>query len=218
MSPTPSFQSHQRRQALHQNHREAAGQLDGDRCGGRINASPAPPHPPITGVPPKIGRTGQAGGGLIAFFNLATRGEPLKPVDCVGCHLANRDSTKRAARFAITEPPQIGLFYPHFWCFLPHPSFLAWLAFSLSISLFLEREERKEGRKNQKSSSTVLILGSDMYPHFFLCIHGFSWMPNRAAAQCWRGFAWIFRPIHTSTRGNALGGVRPAVWGVRHGV
>ena len=208
-----AFQSHQRRQAPSFN-REAAGY---GSCGLRINLCPAPPHPPITKAAPGLGETLAKKRGAIAFFKMGARGELLKPVDSVGCHYVTPHSTKRSARFARMKLPHFGPFLPHFGPFLPHPYFLNDPHIYLSIYLFSEEKERKKGRRARKQRSTGGPHCNHMYPHFFTRIHGFLWMHDGPETQCWRGFRGFLRCIHTSTGGNALGGVVLARIEVRHG-
>lgn len=213
MTPAFAFQSHQRRQAPLIN-RVAAGY---GSCGLRINLRPFPPHPPITKAAPGLGETLAREGGSIAFFKMGTRGELLKPVDSVGCNYVPPYSTKRSARFARMKLPHFWPFLPHFASFLPHPYFLNDPHIYLSIYLFSEEKERKKGGRARKQRSTSHPHRNEMCPHFFTRIHGFMWIHHALETQCWRGFDGFLGCIHTSTRGNALGGVVLARIEVRHG-
>lgn len=198
--PALAFQSHQRRQALSID-REAA---EWDSCGGRIN--PTPPRTPRSQrLRPGWGNFPAKRGGAIAFIKMGRQGERRKPVDSVGCNYVTPHSTKRCGRFARMNLPHFALFYPRFTLFLPHPPFLKNLPIYLSIYLFSEERERKEGGWTGKRQSTSHPRRNKMCPRIFNPIHGFSWMVKRLETQCWRGFAGFSGSIHTSTGGNALG-------------
>lgn len=207
--------NHQRRQAQPY-YREAAGQHS---CVNRINApvlAGSPPHPPQQRLRRFLGTAWQAGGRFGPFLQKGRRGEPQKPVDCVGCNYVPSGSAKRSAAFAIIKPPHIGCFLPHILPFLPHARFCGLALLYLSIYLFSEREERKERRESQKQRSTLLKTVTKVYPRIFCVSTGFWWMADRAVAQCLRGFQGFLGVVHTSTRGNALGRALASAQEVTH--
>lgn len=210
MSAALALQGHQRRQAP-PCHRVATGQ---DSGAASIDLSPFPPHPPTIVVPQKLGKAWQSGGVPIAKTLSGTRGEHSESVDQRRCNHVSPYSAKGAARFARTEFPRFAPFIPHFGPNLTHAGFCRFASAYLSISLFLEREEGKGRERRQKEPSTDRPGRPNMYPRIFSCVHGFSWIVDRAAAQCWCGFTSFAKLIHTSTTGNALGG---AAWPVARG-
>lgn len=213
MNLPPVFPGHQRRQAP-QFHREAAGW---DSCGSGINATPSPPHPPITKASPIRGEAGKDWGRPIAISSSGRQGEPQKPVDGRPCNYVSPDSTKGRARFARNGFPHIAMFIPHFQPNPPHLAFCRFAPAYLSIYLFLEREEGKEGEKARAGRSTVLKSVTKVYPRIFRRIHAFPWMVDKLETQCWRGFQRFDGGNPQSTTGNALGGAATAAKGFRHG-
>lgn len=209
----PIFSGHQRRQARPV-HRAAADQHS---CGPGINSRPFPPHPPIKGAPPLTGKSSKAGGGRDSFSSSGRQGQPLKPVDGCICNYVSSGSTKRRAEFARFEIPRIACFLPRFGLRLPHIVFFRFARLSLSFLYFLEREEGKEGGKAENTRSTIHQKGEKVYPRKFRVSTGFLWMPDQAAAQCWRGFQPFCEAFHGSTGGNALGSAGTAGQEVRHG-
>jgi hypothetical protein len=178
---------------------------------------PFPPYPPQQGLRRFLGMAVQVGGRFGPFLPKGRRGEPLKPVDAVPCNYVSPYSTIGPARFARFQSPHFRSFLPHFGPFVPHAPFRRFAPFYLSIYLFLEREERKEGRGGEKARSTDLKNGQKVYPRIF-CVSTLNpWMGDRAAAQCWSGFAGFWTLIHTSTSGNALGSALIGVQEVAHG-
>ena len=165
----------------------------------------APPYPPQQGLRRFLGMAGQVGGRLVPFWPLGTRGEPQKPVDGGACNYVSSGSAKAPARFAIFKPPRFTRFLPHIYRFHPHAQFCIFARSYLSIYLFSEREERKEGVKVKNQRSTEFKSGKKVYPRIFCGSTPFLWMLDQAAAQCWRGFERFLRVIHTSTARNALG-------------
>jgi hypothetical protein len=189
-------------------------------CGIGINApcfSHFPPYPPQQGLRQFLGIAGQTGGGFGPFSPKGTRGEPRKPVDWGACNYVSSGSTKRRAAFARFELPHFARFVPHIGSFRPHALFCRFARSYLSIYLFLEREDRKEGGGSRKRRSTLLKTVTKVYPRIFCVSTPFLWMGDGAAAQCWSGFAGIWSPIHTSTRGNALGRALTGSKGGNHG-
>lgn len=207
------FSGHQRRQARPV-HRAAADQHS---CGPGINARPLPPHPPIEGVPPIRGKAWKEGGRRDSFSSSGRQGQPLKPVDGCICNYVPSGSTKRRARFAINQFPRFARFLPRFGLYRPRLGFSRSARLSLSFLFFLEREEGKEGGKAENTRSTIHQKGEKVYPRKFRVSTGFLWMPDQAAAQCWRGFQPFCEAFHGSTGGNALGSAGTAGQEVRHG-
>lgn len=204
---------HQRRQAP-QVHRAAAGW---NSCRAGIDVPLFPPHPPIKGASPILGEAGKVRDRTIAFSSLGWQGELLKPVDSGACNYVSPYSTKRSARFARIKPPHFATFLPHFCQNLPHHDFSRFASAYLSIYLFLEERNEKEGGKAGAGRSTVSLLRQKVYPRICRCIHTFFVDCKWPETQCWRGLSRFSSPIHTSTGGNALGGAEIAGQEVFHG-
>lgn len=204
---TPLFSSPQRRQAPPYG-RAAADQ---DSCGRGINRSPFPPHPPTLGLRQFLGQAGKVGGSGGDISVYGSRGVLLQSVDGIACNYHKPYSTKRRAAFARLNIPRNRVSVPRFGLFLPHLAFCRFAPSYLSIYLFLEREEGKEGGGNQNRQSTNGRRAQNVYPRFFCVSTVFWWMADRAAGQCWCGFACNWPPIHQSTCGNAPGGAVPGV-------
>ncbi len=199
---TPAFLGQTRRQAPP--HCRAAA--DQDSCERGINRLRFPPHPPMQGLRRFLGQAGKVGGagGNISVYG--SRGVRLESVDGIACNYHLPYSTKRRAAFARLNIPRNRVFVPRFGLFLPHLPFCWFTPPYLSIYLFSEREEGKEGGGSQNRPSTNERRAQNVYPRIFRVSTGFWWMADRAAGQCWCGFACIRPPIHQSTCGNVPGG------------
>ena len=209
----PFFQGHTRRQALPSIGVAACR----DWCAGRITRPLGPPHPPAKKAPPTKGKPQEGGGAGNSFWQCRVAGACAKTCGSGPVLTRNPRGCKAAARFGPVEVPQVCPFFPQVWSFFPDLPFRPLRLVSLSLSLFLEERERREGRRASKRASTGLIFCNAMCPQVGAGIHGFSVDGWRAGFVVWRGFARGSGGDPRSTGGNACVPPFFLAWGGVHG-
>lgn len=150
---------------------------------------PFPPAPQHKGCAPVGQGKGVTRARPIGFLSKGCRGGCEKPVDSMGRHYANLDSTKRSGRFAILKPPRVGLFLPRVGPFFPRVDFLPIRPVPPSLLLLFQRRERgKEGGKRARGG----IHGSE------ICNKSVStgWSPD---PRVFRGLRIEQSPMPTTT-------------------
>jgi hypothetical protein len=202
----PILKDPPRRQARFPMHR-AATCFHSCRPSINPSLSPAPPH--RRWDRPVGSRPEGKGVAAIGFSHPGCHRHSRGPVDCIACHYASLDSTKRSGEFASFEVPRVGPFLPRVGLFCPRVVFSTDQTISLSFSFFREGERGREGAAAAKVRSTSLKACNRLQPRVGDPIHGFSVDCFLSRSKRWRGFAADRASIHASTCGNAC--VPPAV-------
>lgn len=200
--PAPPCRSLQRRQAHRPAVREAAGQHS---CALRISAFPSPRTPHLRGLRPWGGKTSKTGGAAIVFCNATHHRRSPRPVDYIACHYPKQGSTKRRAAFPSFKPPRVGWFCPRVSLFIPRVHFSTSRGVSLSLFLFIEREEEKRGPKSANGKSTGWRCSKNEHPRVHGLIHGFSVDEKIGKSESWCGLQPVFNGFHGSTGGSVCG-------------
>lgn len=213
MTRPPVFQSTTRRQAP-----PAIGVAAcWDWCAGRIARPFGPPHPPTEKAPPTMGASREAGGPGNSFWQCRNTGALARTRGWPPVLTRYPRGCKAAARFGLVDVPQVRTFFPQVGSFFPDLPFCRLRPVSLSLSLFLEERERREGRRASKRASTGLIFCNPMCPQVGEAIHGFSVDRFGLEIVDWRGFARCWGADPRSTGGNACVPPFFLAWGGVHG-
>lgn len=174
-----------------------------DLGGAHACPLPHPPHPPTMENRPRRGQTGRSRGRSIGFFYWGGWRVCEKPGEIAVTLAASTVAVRTPHPRVAIENPRVVPFSTRVRSFYPRVCFYVFPPTPLSISLFsLRKESEREGEQG-KTSIHGFYLCNKMSPRVCFSIHGFSGDEKRGRAQCWRGFAGCFTPIHASTGRNA---------------
>lgn len=190
------FEAFERREALGQVLRVAAGHGVVDRCGAEVMLCFTPPAPPDQKSSRHLGEATRSGGWIHRFSlyrkTVATFWVVIPWIFgvLVGASLG---FTKRRAAFATFTNPRVCFFFPRFHAFSTR-LFFAWLRAFFFFFFFFKREiERREGADKEKGQSTGWVLNP--------------WIENLQLVEK-MGFPRLFRGCGIYKKTNVFNGLR----------